>query len=243
MSFAINPVFPVIAASGATASSLLQPGTTISAQVLQQLDANRVRIAIPNMTIEVLSEVPLQPGQILQLAVSQTPQGVRLQIVPQQNDGAAPNTPSTTPANAEVTIVDIISTSKPAPSPASTNALVSTATDATLLDILETAPKTGATPNAGGAASADPGVDVTGNVRVDTPTAAAAAGRPLTNLEALAVSAAVQTAAAKQGSLAPLFANLSAAMASGHCLRLCNRQLRSCCRCGRSSTKISAAKI
>jgi hypothetical protein len=29
----------------------------------------------------VLSEVPLQPGQKLQLAVSQTPQGVRLQIV------------------------------------------------------------------------------------------------------------------------------------------------------------------
>src|SRR5215475_3097807 len=99
MSFAINPVFPVIAASSATANTLLQPGTTISAQVLQQLDANRVRIAIPNMTIEVLSEVPLQPGQILQLAVSQTPQGLRLQIVPQQGDGTASNSPSTTPAN------------------------------------------------------------------------------------------------------------------------------------------------
>ena len=220
MSFAINPVFPVIAASSATANTLLQPGTTISAQVLQQLDANRVRIAIPNMTIEVLSEVPLQPGQILQLAVSQTPQGVRLQIVP-QNDGAAPNTPAATPANTAVTIVDILSTAQPAPSPASTNALVSTATDATLLDVLETTAKPGASTTAGtsttagGAASAEAGADVAGNVRVDTPVAVAAAGRPLTNLEALAVSAAVQTAAAKQGSLAPLFANLSAAVASG----------------------------
>ncbi|WP_424630894.1 flagellar hook-length control protein FliK [Bradyrhizobium sp. SYSU BS000235] len=220
MSFAINPVFPVISASGATATTLLQPGTTIRAQVLQQLDANRVRIAIPNLTIEVLSEVPLQPGQILQLAVSQTPQGVRLQIVP-QTDGqpATANAPAAASASAEATILDILSTAKPAPPPASTNALVSTATDATLLDILETAPKTGTTAGAstttGGAAAADAGLDVTGNVRVETPTAAAAAGRPLTNLEALAVSAAVQTAAAKQGSLAPLFANLSAALASG----------------------------
>ena len=214
MSFAINPVFPVISAPGATASTLFQPGTTISAQVLQQLDANRVRIAIPNLTIEVLSEVPLQPGQILQLAVSQTPQGVRLQIVP-QTDGqpAAANAAAAASASAEATILDILSTAKPAPPPASTNALVTTATDATLLDILETAPKPGASTTAG--AAADAGLDVTGNVRVDTPTAAAAAGRPLTNLEALAVSAAVQTAAAKQGSLAPLFANLSAALASG----------------------------
>lgn len=218
MSFAINPVFPVISAQGATATTLFQPGTTISAQVLQQLDANRVRIAIPNLTIEVLSEVPLQPGQILQLAVTQTPQGVRLQIVP-QNDGqsAAANAATSASANAEATILDILSTSNPAPPPASTNALVSTATDATLLDILETAPKAGAstTAGAGSSAAAAAGAEVAGNVRVDTPTVAAAAGRPLTNLEALAVSAAVQTAAAKQGSLAPLFANLSAALASG----------------------------
>lgn len=216
MSFAVNPVFPVIAASSATASTLLQPGTTISAQVLQQLDANRVRIAIPNLTIEVLSEIPLQPGQILQLAVTQTPQGVRLQIVPQNDGAAAPtNAPAATPADAEVTIIDVLGAGKPAPSPASTNALVTTATDATLLDILETAPKASPSTTAGASTTADAGLDVAANVRVDTPTAAAAAGRPLTNLEALAVSAAVQTAAAKQGSLAPLFANLSAAMASG----------------------------
>ncbi len=77
------------------------------------------------------------------------------------------------------------------------------------------APQAGASTTAGAAASADVGPDVTGTVRVDTATAAAAAARPLTNLEALAVSAAVQTAAARQGSLAPLFANLSAALASG----------------------------
>lgn len=154
MSIAINPVFPVVAAQGVAAGAVLQPGTVIDALVLKQLDANLVRIAIANLTIEVLSEVPLQPGQALQLAVSQTPQGVRLQIVPGQ--GAA------------------------------------------------------SSPQAASAADAAP-VDTVSVPRPDVPVQAAAAGRVLTNLEALAVSAAVQTAAAKQGSLSPLFANLGVA--------------------------------
>lgn len=154
MSIAINPVFPVVAAQGVAAGVALQPGTVIAATVLKQLDANLVRIAIANLTIQVLSEVPLQPGQTLQLAVSQTPQGVRLQIVPGEGD---------------------------APSSAST-----------------------------GAAK----VDTVSVPKADVPVQTAAAGRVLTNLEALAVSAAVQTAAARQGSLSPLFANLGVAASS-----------------------------
>lgn len=157
MSIAINPVFPVVAAQSVAAGAALQPGTVIDATVLKQLDANLVRIAIANLTIEVLSEVPLQPGQALQLAVSQTPQGVRLQIVP--GEGAA----------------------------------------------LSSAPTASA-----GAAKADT-VSVP---KADVPVQAAAAGRVLTNLEALAVSAAVQSAAARQGSLSLLFANLGVAATS-----------------------------
>lgn len=157
MSIAINPVFPVVAAQSVAAGVALRPGTVIEATVLKQLDANLVRIAIANLTIQVLSEVPLQPGQMLQLAVSQTPQGVRLQIVPGEGD---------------------------APSSASAAST--------------------------GAAKADT-VSVP---KADVPVQTAAAGRVLTNLEALAVSAAVQTAAARQGSLSPLFANLGLAAAS-----------------------------
>lgn len=156
MSIAINPVFPVVAAQGVAAGAVLQPGTVIDALVLKQLDANLVRIAIANLTIEVLSEVPLQPGQALQLAVSQTPQGVRLQIVPGQGANSSAQAPA-----ADVGPVDTVSVPK-----------------------------------------------------ADAPVQAAAAGRVLTNLEALAVSAAVQTAAAKQGSLSPLFANLGVAASS-----------------------------
>jgi hypothetical protein len=155
MSIAINPVFPVVsAAQGAAADVVLQPGTTVEARVLKLLDANLVRIAIASLTIEVLSEVPLQPGTDVRLAVSQTAQGVRLQVVP-QGAGATPS------ASAPVT-------------------------DASAVD----------------------------TVNVPQAAANAAAGRGLTNLEALAVSAAVQSAAARQGSLSPLFANLGVAATS-----------------------------
>jgi hypothetical protein len=84
MAMTINPVLPVIAAQevGATAPDLaLQPGSVVNAQVLKVLSADLVRIAISSLSIDVLSEIPLQEGQTLQLAVSHTPDGVRLAVV------------------------------------------------------------------------------------------------------------------------------------------------------------------
>src|ERR1700738_1635565 len=92
MAISINPVLPVIAAQevGATAPDLvLQPGSVVDAQVLKILSDNLVRIAIASLSIDVLSEIPLQQGQALQLAVSQTPDGIRLVVVGQGADAAA----------------------------------------------------------------------------------------------------------------------------------------------------------
>src|SRR4051795_13216717 len=83
MPISINPIFPVIAAQDAAADAVLQPGTVIDAQVLKILSDDLVRIAIANLSLEVLSEIPLQVGQSLQLAVSQTPQGIKLAMVGQ----------------------------------------------------------------------------------------------------------------------------------------------------------------
>ncbi len=83
MSISINPIFPVIAAQGAAPDAALQPGTVIDAQVQKILANDLVRIAIANLTIEVLSEIPLEVGQTLQLAVSQTAQGLKLSVVGQ----------------------------------------------------------------------------------------------------------------------------------------------------------------
>lgn len=83
MAISINPIFPVIAAQGAAPEAALQPGTVIDAQVQKILANDLVRIAIANLTIEVLSEIPLEVGQTLQLSVSQTAQGLKLAVVGQ----------------------------------------------------------------------------------------------------------------------------------------------------------------
>ena len=83
MPISVNPTVPVITAQGVASGLVLQPGTVINAQVLKILADNLVQIAIANLSIDVLSEVPLQAGQTLQLAVSQTPDGIRLAVVGQ----------------------------------------------------------------------------------------------------------------------------------------------------------------
>jgi hypothetical protein len=89
MSISINPIFPVIAAQGAAPDLVLKPGTVIDAEVLKLLSDDLVRIAISGLSIEVFSEIPLQVGQALQLAVSQTPEGIRLAVVGQESGAKA----------------------------------------------------------------------------------------------------------------------------------------------------------
>jgi hypothetical protein len=167
MPISINPSFPVIAAQGAAPDLVLQPGTVIDAQVLKILANDLVRIAIANLSIEVFSEIPLQVGQSLQLAVSQTPEGIKLAVVGEAGSNAG------IPASDEGTASAAVS-----PDFASPAAKITVSS------------------------AAKPVTDVT------------PPKNPLTPLEALAVSAAAQTAATRQGSLAPLFANLGAVAAS-----------------------------
>src|SRR3954451_18639803 len=89
MSIVLNPSLPVIAAQGATADVVLQAGTVVSARVLQILGDNQVRIAIGGQSIDVQSQVPLQAGQTLQLAVSRTDSGIRLAVLNPQSGTVA----------------------------------------------------------------------------------------------------------------------------------------------------------
>jgi hypothetical protein len=161
MAISINPVLPVLAAQevgGTAPEPVLQPGSVVNAQVLKILSADLVRIAIASLSIDVLSEIPLQEGQLLQLAVSQTKDGVRLAVVGQGGDAAA--------ASADAVTL-------------SPEALVDAAATVTRPTIV--APKSVLTP-----------------------------------VERAAVLVAAQTAATEQASLAPLFANLGAAVSSGN---------------------------
>jgi hypothetical protein len=96
MPISVNPILPVLAAQGVAAPEfVLQPGTVVDAKVLQLLADNLVRIAIANISIDVLSEATLQAGQSLKLAVSQTESGIRLAVVGQGAGAAAGNVTDT----------------------------------------------------------------------------------------------------------------------------------------------------
>jgi hypothetical protein len=164
MPISINPIFPVIAAQGAAPDVVLQPGTVIDAQVLKILANDLVRIAIANLSIEVLSEIPLQVGQTLQLAVSQTPEGIKLAVVGQGNSNAG---------------------------------------------ISASAGEGAVSPNTVSSDLATPAAKVSVGAEAKPVADVSPPKNPLTPLQAIAVSAAAQTAATRQGSLAPLFANLS----------------------------------
>ena len=92
MAISINSVTPVLPAQevGSIAPELVLPeGSVVSAQIQKILAADLVRIAIAGLSIDVATEIPLQQGQTLQLAVSQTRDGIRLAVVGQGGDAAA----------------------------------------------------------------------------------------------------------------------------------------------------------
>ncbi len=90
MPLAVNTTLPVVTVQGSGAPVALQPGAVVSARVLHVADSGQVQINIGGQALTVRSEVPLQPGQTLQLSVSQTADGVRLAVVPQQAATANP---------------------------------------------------------------------------------------------------------------------------------------------------------
>jgi hypothetical protein len=159
MAISINPVLPVLAAQevgGIAPELVLQPGSVVNAQVLKVLSADLVRIAIASLSIDVATEIPLQQGQNLQLAVMQTKDGIRLAMVGQGGDTAGSS-------------ADAVTLSPDALADAALNR---------------------------------PAILLPKNV--------------LTPLERTAVSAAAQAAVTEQDSLAPLFANLGAAVSSSN---------------------------
>lgn len=149
----VTPIVPVRAASpladAATPDVVLQAGRVVDAKVVSVMADNLVRIAIANLSMDVMSEVALTPGQNLQLAVSQNDGTIRLAVM----NGAGE------------ALVDQVTL---------------TARAASLVESPPLAPS------------------------------ASAARNTLTPAEHVAVGAASADAATRQGSQAPLFANLAA---------------------------------
>ena len=165
MPLAVNTTLPVVTVQGSGAPVALQPGAVVSARVLHVADSGQVQINIGGQALTVRSEVPLQPGQTLQLSVSQTADGVRLAVVPQQ-------APTANPAQLAAAMLS---------------------GDAALRE----------------AALAAKGINLA-SLASQLPAPSVALSSALTLPETVVVSNTAQAAAARQGSLAQLFANLDA---------------------------------
>jgi len=198
----LNPAaaLEAAAASAATtpASPLagLQPGVVIAARVLALLENGQVQLAIGNALIEATTQVPLPLGATVQLAVQTTGNSMSLRFVGQIASQAV---------TAEGPPGAVISQPVAVAVPAAGEAANDTGAAAT------------------GAAGAAPVVPVIAAAAVTQatqlaapPDLPAAAAPPLAPAPAaaaaLALQAAVQTAAATQNSMAPLFAEIAAAV-------------------------------
>lgn len=84
MSVTVNAIPSLVAAQGVARDIAFQPGSVVAARVLEVSSGNQARISIAGQAIDVQTQVPLQAGQTLQLAVSQTADGLRLAVLPQQ---------------------------------------------------------------------------------------------------------------------------------------------------------------
>ncbi|AHY49785.1 hypothetical protein BJS_02625 [Bradyrhizobium japonicum SEMIA 5079] len=71
------------------ATPVLQAGSVVDARVVSVMADNLVRIAIANLSMDVMSEVSLTPGQNLQLAVSQNDGTTRLAVMNGAGEAAA----------------------------------------------------------------------------------------------------------------------------------------------------------
>jgi flagellar hook-length control protein FliK len=90
MSILIAPNIPPVGTQNAApAEIILQPGSVISAQVVQVLGNDQARIVIGSQSLDVLSQIPLQAGQTLQLQVSLTASGINLAVITPQSPAAA----------------------------------------------------------------------------------------------------------------------------------------------------------
>jgi flagellar hook-length control protein FliK len=179
-----------------TALPALRTGEVVEAQVLQSA-GNAAKIAIGNTILEVLTQVALTPGATVKLAVSNSPQGLRLTLVGNPGDGASAGTAGGTSNSGTA----VSPQTPPVLTTSATAAEVAASPDESVPAVTPSAPAVtaGGTPTNVTAATGTS--DLQAPVPSLNPVAAATA----------ALAAAVQTSAARQGGLGPLFADAGVA--------------------------------
>jgi hypothetical protein len=166
----------------------LKLGDIIEAKVLELLGQNIAKLGVGKSIIEVQTQVALTPGTMVRLAVKNTPDGLRLSLLPPGPGGATPSA-SNTPQAAGLP-------------PGAAAVLTGEGAAATAQSL-----------TAGAAAGGSANNTATATAATSTQAAQAPAQQaqnPVAAAQA-AVAVAVQSSAARQGGLAPLFADIAVA--------------------------------
>ena len=189
MDLIVSPTTVALNPQQGAAVPALKVGDIIEAKVLELLGQSIARLAVGKSMIEVQTQVPLTPGTTVRLAVKTTPDGIRLTLLPNAATTSAPSAPSGPGAAAT-------------PQGAAA-ALAGESLNASMQQLATAAVASG-NPNL------PPGV----TAAADAPDLALPAQAPPPSPVAVAqaaVAVAVQSAAARQGGLAPLLADVGVA--------------------------------
>src|SRR5262245_35732422 len=97
----VSPTTVALNPQQGAAVPALKVGDIIEAKVLELLGQSIARLAVGKSVLEVQTQVPLTPGTTVRLAVKSTPDGIRLTLLPAV-PGSASGAPPTSPAAAGV---------------------------------------------------------------------------------------------------------------------------------------------
>jgi len=185
----VSPTTVALNPQQGAAVPALKAGDIIEAKVLELLGQSIAKLAIGKSVIEVQTQVPLVPGSTVRLAVKNTPEGLRLTLLPPASNAGGARTPS-----------------NPVASAAPQGATPTMAGDGA--GVAAQPLSTGAVANG---SSNTPGT-VTVSTSAPDPLLPAQpqAPNPVVAAQA-AVAVAVQNSAARQGGLAPLLADVGVA--------------------------------
>src|SRR5579871_2121833 len=182
----VSPTTVALNPQQGAAVPALKVGDIIEAKVLELLGQSIAKLAVGKSVIEVQTQVPLTPGSMVRLAVKNTPDGLRLTLLPNAANAGGPSAPSNPGTAAQATAGAGEAAGAPGQSPVTTGAV------------------------AGANTSTPAGVTISTNAaELPSPTQAQPSN-PAAAAQA-AIATAVQSSAARQGSLAPLLADAGVA--------------------------------
>ena len=193
MDLVVSPTTVALNPQQGAAVPALKVGDIIEAKVLEILGAGLAKLGIGKSVIDVQTQVALTPGSVVRLAVKNTPDGIRLTLLPNApNAGGAASPPN--------------SSANPAAAAAPQAAVTTVASD--------NVGASASPPTTVSIASGSPNGSTAATIAAPTldpllPTQPQPPNPVLAAQAALAV--AVQTSAARQGGLAPLLADAGVA--------------------------------